>query len=205
MALALLFLLMCILVAGTVMAAASAAAARAAERGDEQQAYLAVSSAAEFVRGDLATVTEFVATRMETYTGDPLTVTSDTDWSSSSTATAILWDLLLEGAMSITTGGGDYTRELKFSGITGVDDVTLDFTMDSTYNIICTFTTEPADPAAASLYTMSLVSQATTSLQVDTTNIMEDDGITIGTQEVTQTLTVTWGPAEIAKGEAATT
>jgi F0F1-type ATP synthase membrane subunit c/vacuolar-type H+-ATPase subunit K len=190
LALALLFFLMCALVAATVLAAAGAAATRAAARDDEQQSYFAVSSAAAFVRDDLARATEFVATQVR-YEGTPPAGAAPLPWGTTSTAPdCILWELLSEGTMTILGGESSYEKALTFSGITGVEEVTLKFTMDETYNIICTFTTAP------SLYTMSLTSQATTTSQTDTTIYTSYD-------EIAETFTAIWGPAEISKGEAA--
>jgi hypothetical protein len=189
--LALLFFLMCILVAGTVLAAASAAAARAAARDDEQQAYLAVSSAVEFVRDDLANAAEFKAVIEKSQVGTITTVKGST-FTPDDVTDCVLWQLLYDGAVAIQTGSAvSYPIPLTFSGITGVDEVTLNFTMDGTYNIICTFKTDE------SLYTMSLVSQATTTTSTHT--VKDGDNA-----EITETFTVTWGPATIEKGVATT-
>jgi hypothetical protein len=193
--LALLFLLMCSLVAGSVLAAASAAATRAAARGDEQQAYLAVSSAAEFVFDDLAKAADLVATATDD-TLEDWEITSDPP---APTDVCVLWGLLSDGVETIVESPASdpsYEETLTFTldgtEFAEVGVVTLIFTMDSEYNITYTFTTDDlATPADESIYTMSFVSYA--------------DIIDPPPDEITDTFTLAWASEEIQKGKAATT
>jgi len=163
---ALIFFLVCAMVAAVIIMAASVNAEHADQQARREQAYLTLSSAAQMLSDDLVEqqprCTSTVVTRSYgcTYTHSDAGVTSSktaiTDAQGAALSDTALMTMFQKGVAQVSAGGGAYSRTFTVS-TAGLSDVEGTFTMGTTYDIAIVLTSSSTDYA----YTMTLSSKAT--------------------------------------------
>lgn len=223
---AMLFFLICILVASVIITAATVNAGRTEKQRDEQQVYLAVSSAATLLQDDFKNLTPYVAERVRTEHTCGYAEHTATDgytaWSTVQACTgSALADAVTQGAFSISQGYSIWEKSFTVeSGEAELADlpVQVKITMDDSYHIKCALSTSSA---SGSSYAMTLSisgTPETTSALDDTTSCMhleqsDEKYLVNGTWQyitieryytiniTTETTTVTWSAGTLSKGD----
>lgn len=196
MLMALLLMLVGIMVSAVIISAATSAAVNKRSEKEQQQAYLAVSSAAELVRDDFQSLTGRYKDVTTTVTNADGTTTTTND---TIKATCAVGDMINDiGARFIDGNTSPYTKTYTFS-VDGYEDVSAEILVSvdtgsdgssKVYNLTATFTN-----GVGSEHPCRMVLTMEGKLAEERTSGDTGSG---STQVVTQTLE--WNKAKLQKG-----
>lgn len=221
---AMLFFLICTMIASVLITAAVSNAGRTEKQRDEAQAYLAASSAARLLRDDLAGLSTFAASRVGTvytcrYSAHQNSITQ---WDAVGECTgSALADYVTQAAVYICRGNSYWEKSFKVTADAAAlaeVPVTVVMGMDSNYNMKFELSAETADGARYAI-TLSVAGSAVSDSSTNdddycTHHEQSSTPVLVGGEWVypvvdvnysiyttTYTNTVTWSPGTMAKGE----
>lgn len=187
MILALALFLICVMVSSIILVVAASSSGRVSQQVEDQQAYLAVSSAADIVATELNRCNKYILE-------NGVELVDQTD------LTGVFAELVNKAAFSIYMQNVEYTDTITLK-MTMPDerlsDATCSFKMGLDYNI------EAIVKTADSNYSVVIRSKATINDYEEGVDLDGDGNIDVdaeGNLKKTTTKTITWGTPEITKG-----
>lgn len=187
MILALALFLICVMVSSIILVVAASSSGRVSQQVEEQQAYLAVSSAADIVATELNRCNKYILE-------NGVELVGETD------LTGVFAELVNKAAFSVFMMNTEYTDTIKMAMTVPDDrlsDAECSFKMGTDYNI------EIIIKTADSNYSIVVRSKATVN-DLDETIDLDGDGNPDtddeGNIKVTTTKTITWGTPDVTKG-----